>query len=305
MIARVAGETVVCRKSEAESALAIDPIVCKFWLEGRPTGYLPHPVILGEKMTRSHTNQFDRFGQLGRLGRTLAAVGTLAVSSLAASSELGAQTAPPAQITVSARGEVQVTPDRARVQLGVETRGKTAAAAAAENNKKQSAILAAIKALGVPATQIATLNYNVSAVQRYDDKEKRVVIDGYQVSNIVQVYTDKLEQAGPIIDAALASGANTVAGLDFTVRDASKARDEALAEAIESARRQADVAAKAAGGRISELLEINISDLERPMPRPMMAMAKMDGASSPAPISEGTTTVSVSVSTRWRFERIR
>jgi uncharacterized protein YggE len=208
----------------------------------------------------------------------------------------------PPQITVSARGEVQIAPDRARVQVGVETQAKTAAAAAAENNKKQAAILAAIRGLGVPAAQITTLGYNVAPMQRYDDKERRVVIDGYQVSNIVQVVSDKLEQAGPIIDVSLANGANRVAGLDFTVKDASKARDEALGKAVESARRQAEVAAKAAGGTLGDLIEMNVNDFEQPMPRPMvaMAMAKMD-AGAPAPISEGTTTVSISVTTRWKF----
>lgn len=210
---------------------------------------------------------------------------------------------PPPQITVSARGEVQVAPDRARVQVGVETQAKTAAAAAAENNKKQAAVLASIRALGVPATQITTLNYSVSPVQRYDDKDRRVVIDGYQVSNIIQVVSDKLEQAGPIIDAALANGANRVAGLDFLVKDPSNARDAALSQAVESARRQATVAAKAAGGTLGELLEISVNEFERPQPRQMLqAMSRMDGAAAaPTPLSEGMTSVAVSVSTRWRF----
>lgn len=222
-----------------------------------------------------------------------------------ATGKASAQTMPPQppQITVSARGEIQVAPDRARVQVGVETQAKTAAAAAAENNKKQTAILAAIRALGVPAAQITTLGYNVAPIQRYDEKDRRVVIDGYQVSNIVQVVTDKLDQAGPIIDAGLANGANRVAGLDFMVRDASSARDAALAQAVQSARRQAEVAAKAAGGTLGEMLELNVNDYERPDPRPMMAMAKMDAASTPTPISEGTTTVAITVMTRWRFAK--
>src|SRR5215203_6111043 len=64
------------------------------------------------------------------------------------------------QISVNARGEVQVAPDRARVMVGIDTRAKTAAAAASENNTKQTAILAAIKALGVPAPQITTMNFS-------------------------------------------------------------------------------------------------------------------------------------------------
>lgn len=211
---------------------------------------------------------------------------------------------PPSSISVMSRGEVQVAPDRARVQVGVETQARTAALASAENNKKQTAILAAIRALGIPSSQIQTLNYSVQPVQRYDEKDRRVVIDGYRVSNIVQVETDKLEQSGAIIDAGLNNGANRVAGLQFLVKNRDAAQDQALKQAVESARRQAEVAAKAAGGQLGELLELSINDFERPEPMPMMAMAKMsDAGGAPTPISEGQTTVAISVSTRWKFER--
>ena len=247
-----------------------------------------------------------RLSSCGSLSMVTFAAGALAASAFSASiaSAQAPTPPPPPQISVQARGEVQVAPDRARVQIGVETQAKTAASAAAENNRKQTAILAAIRAVGVPPSAITTLNYTVMPVQRYDDKERRVVLEGYRVSNIVQVETDKLEQAGGIIDAGLSNGANRVAGLDFLVKDAAKARDAALALAVESARRQADVAARAAGGQIAELLELNVNDFERPEPRPMMAMAKVAGGdASPTPLSEGLSTVSVSVSTRWRFEK--
>ena len=226
---------------------------------------------------------------------------------LAAAASLAQAQAPqplqPPQITVSARGEVQVAPDRARVQVGVETQAKTAAAAANENNRKQTAILAAIRALGIPASAITTLGYNVFPVERYDEKERRSVIDGYRVSNIVQVVTDKLEQAGPIIDAGLTNGANRVAGLDFMVKDEASARDQALTKAVESAKRQATAAALAAGGQATELLELVVMDFEQPGPRPMLQMARVKDAAemAPTPLSEGLTTVAVSVMTRWRF----
>ena len=212
---------------------------------------------------------------------------------------------PPPQIVVSGRGEVQVAPDRAQVQVGMETQAKTAALASQENNKKQTAILAAIRALGNPAAQIQTLNYSVMPMQRYDQNTQRVVIDGYQVSNIVQVVTDKIEQAGPIIDAALTNGGNRVAGLDFLVKDRAKAQETALTKAVESARRQAEVAATAAGGKIAELLELNINEFEQPQPRAVMAMAKMEmaDASAPTPVSQGMATITVSVTTRWRFTK--
>ena len=207
----------------------------------------------------------------------------------------------PSAISVSARGEVQATPDRARVQVGVETQARTAAAASAENNRKQTAVLRALRALGIPDTQIRTLDYSVMPVQRWDEPTKRTVIDGYRVSNMVHVETDKIEQAGPIIDAALSNGANRVASLDFYLKDRARSEDDALAQAVASAKRQADVAARAAGGQLGELLELSINPSESPQPVPMLAMTRMSADAAPAPVSAGLSTIGVSVVTRWRF----
>ena len=221
-------------------------------------------------------------------------------------SRAGAQpttyTSAPPQIVVSANGEVVITPDRANIQLGVETQAKTAALASAENNKKQNAVLAAIKALGIPASSITTSSYSVSPIQRWDEKERKTIIDGYRVSNIVVVNVAKIEQTGAVIDGALASGANRVASLNFELADPSKAREEAISKAVAQARREAEVAAKAAGGSISGLLEITVNSYEPPRQVPMFAMAKSASVSDMStPVSEGTLTVQVSVTTRWQY----
>ncbi|MEO7362889.1 MAG: SIMPL domain-containing protein [Gemmatimonadaceae bacterium] len=223
------------------------------------------------------------------------------------SSQAGAQattyTSAPPQIVVSANGEVVITPDRANVQLGVETQAKTAALASAENNKKQSAVLAAIKALGIPAASITTSSYSVSPIQRWDEKERKTLIDGYRVSNIVVVNVAKIEQTGAVIDAALASGANRVASLNFELADPSAAREEAISKAVAQARREAEVAAKAVGGSIIGLFEITVSSYEPPRQGPMFAMAKSASVSDVStPVSEGTLTVQVNVTTRWKYQ---
>lgn len=205
------------------------------------------------------------------------------------------------QIVVSANGEVRLAPDRANIQLGVETQAKTASGAAAENNRKQTAVLAAIKALGIPSSAITTSNFSVTPVQRWDDKDKKTVIDGYQVTNLVVVIVSKLEQSGSVIDAALAAGANRVAGLNFELADPAKAREQAITNAVTEAKREASVAALAAGGSIGPLLEITINSFEQPRPMPMFAMAKMASDSPSTPVSEGTVTVQVSITTRWLY----
>jgi hypothetical protein len=220
----------------------------------------------------------------------------------------GAQTpvlASPAvpQIVASGRGEEHVTPDRARVSIGVQTEARTAAAAAAENARKQKMILDTLRGLGIPAAQITTTGYNVFPQQRFDEKTRTSSIIGYTVSNTVVVELRKIEQTGAVLDAALGRGANMISGLDLYAANLDEPRRKALASAVASARGDAEALARAAGGSLGELLEMSSNAMEGPpVPMPRMAMrADMAQAASSTPISEGTQTVTAMVSARWRF----
>jgi uncharacterized protein len=204
------------------------------------------------------------------------------------------------QIAVTGRGEVKVSPDRATIQISVQTRASTAAAAAAENANKQQAVITALRALGLGTDQLSTINYNVYPEQRYEQGKEPVII-AYNVTNTILADVRKLTQVGPVIDAALAHGANMITSLQFYASNTEAARRTAIGTAIEKARADADAAAKAAHGTLGTLLEINIGSYSPPPPRPMMMMARKDAAQADTPINPGEETLAVEVSTRWRF----
>ena len=204
------------------------------------------------------------------------------------------------QIAVAGRGEVKVSPDRATIQISVQTRASTAAAAAAENANKQQAVLTALRALGLGNDQLSTINYNVYPEQRYEPNKEPTIV-AYVVTNTILAEVRKLTQVGPVIDAALSHGANMIASLQFFASNTEAARRTAIGTAIEKARADADVAARAAHGSLGTLLEINIGAYSPPPPRPMMMMARKDAAQADTPINPGEETLAVEVNTRWRF----
>jgi len=206
------------------------------------------------------------------------------------------------QIAVTGRGEVKVSPDRATIQVSVQTKAVTAAAAAAENATKQQAVLSALRALGLGNDQLSTINYNVYPEQRYEQNREPVIV-GYNVTNTILVDVRKLTQVGPVIDAALSHGANMITSLQFYASNTETARRTAIASAIEKARADAEAAARAAHGSLGNLLEINIGSYSPPPPRPMVMMLRGAVAQKEAdtPINPGEETLSVEVSTRWRF----
>ena len=82
--------------------------------------------------------------------------------------EASAQAAAPGgHISASASGEARVTPDRATISVGVQSRGTTAAAAGADNARRQRAILDTLRVLGISGDRVSTMNYNVSPEMQY------------------------------------------------------------------------------------------------------------------------------------------
>jgi len=206
------------------------------------------------------------------------------------------------QIAVTGRGEVKVSPDRATIQISVQTRAATAAAAATENATKQQSVLSALRALGLENDQLSTINYNVYPEQRYEQGKEPTIV-AYNVTNTILVDVRKLGQVSPLIDAALSHGANMITSLQFYASNTEVARRGAIATAIEKARADADAAARAAHGSLGTLLEISIGPYSPPPPRPMMMArgATLDTVQLQTPINPGEETLSVEVSTRWKF----
>lgn len=204
-------------------------------------------------------------------------------------------------ISVSAQGSTRVTPDRATIQIGVQTRGATAAAASAENARVAQRVIAAIKTVGIGAEQISTVNYSVNPEYRHIEN-RSPEITGYTVHNTVVVDVRQIEQVGRVIDASLGAGANMINSLDFYASNTEEARRAALAAAVQKARRDAEIIAQAAGGSLGGLAEASVGAYMIPMRRENVQMMRADvGAAAPTPVEPGTELLSVQVTTRWYF----
>jgi uncharacterized protein YggE len=118
---------------------------------------------------------------------------------------------------------------------------------------------------------------------------------------MVTVVTKQLDQVGRIIDTGLGAGANNINSLFYDLSDRTSAEAGALGDAVADARRQAEVMATAAGGRVGDLIELGT---QQPQYRPYaadMAMVRLTSGAAPTPVSPGTVLVTASVTARWRF----
>lgn len=209
-------------------------------------------------------------------------------------------------IRVTGMGEVEVTPDEARISFAVETSAETAQAAAAQNAEVMERVIAALTAAGIPRGDLETQHYMVHPEYVHEEGRREPRIRGYRATNQVVLETRALERVGELIDIALRAGANRMDGVNFAVTDPSKVMAEALTEAVERARRSADAIAAALGVRVGAVLDASTDAAPpRPMVRPEMMAARGADAAAPTQIEPGEQTVMAMVSIVYAIDGAR
>ena len=201
-------------------------------------------------------------------------------------------------LNVSGKGEISAKPDTAYINIAVETTSKKAKDAVRENARKTSDVIKKLKSMIGKKDKVKTTNYNLSPIYEYNKINRKNFINGYRVSNEVIVETYNLDNIGNLIDATATLGANRINGPRFDISNREDFKREALAEAVEDAKKTAEVVAKSAGVKIVKILQISPS-YHFPVPyRARFATAKdsLESSAVPTPIEAGDLSVSANVS---------
>jgi len=157
-------------------------------------------------------------------------------------------------VQVSGAAVINVTPDRARIQLGVQSNGPRPDAVQEENRRQIQQVIQAVRALGVEAKDIATDYYFVYPVyQDYSD----LSIKGYRIDNTVSITLKDVNLVDDVILAAIKVGANEVQDVQFDTSELRKDRDQAGEQATIAAQEKARALGQAAGAQAGCVLSIN------------------------------------------------
>ena len=160
------------------------------------------------------------------------------------------------KVTVAGEATAQVEPDTALLTISVVTQSSQAVTAQQENARKSDAVASAVRAKAGPGVEIKTSDYTLQP--QYDYRSNHLPkITGYNARNSVIVTMTDLKNVGAVIDAASNSGANSIDGISFVLRQTSPARGQALAEATQQALNKANSIAQALGGHVLRVVEEN------------------------------------------------
>lgn len=190
-------------------------------------------------------------------------------------------------------GKVDVTPDTASINAGISvTNAASVQAAQNQVDTINNKIIAEMTALGIEKKDIQTSNYSVNPNYNYDGVRS---IDGYNANAQVSIKTQQLDLVSQIISKATEAGANEIYGVNFSIDDPSKFREQARDEAIANAKEQAKKLADQLGIELGDIT--NIVEADQGGPVPYLRSAAMEGAGGgggPA-IEPGTQTVQSTV----------
>jgi len=208
----------------------------------------------------------------------------------------GAEAVQP-QITVTGEGAVSVTPDMARITLGVVQQAETAAAAMDAMSEAMRGVLAKLAEAGVDPKHIQTSNLRLD--QTYENSSMGTATpSGYAAYADVQVQVYDLEKLGVILDAAVRDGANQMNGLQFDVADRAPVMAAARQAAVADARAKAEVYTEAAGVTLGPILMMSESGAHVG-PMPMMAEMTFDSGARSVPVSAGEMTIAANITMVW------
>ena len=191
-------------------------------------------------------------------------------------------------IVTTGQAEVKIAPDRAWVAINAESRSKDPKEAQRLNVAAMNAVMEKLKGMNLGPDAIRTTSYELHP--EFDYANGRQTLRGYVARNAIEVRVDEIARVADVLGAAIGSGATSVGGLRFGLRDQENAERQALTLAVRDARARAEAAAAGAGLQIVHVQRIEEQRMSGPEPpRPMMRQMAMEGAADAGPpITPGT-----------------
>jgi len=197
-------------------------------------------------------------------------------------------------LLVSGSASSLIVPDTTSVSIGVVTQAATAKEASQNNAAAMTAVLNALKNLGLQDNDMKTSFLSIQPLYNYSREGNVPTISGYSATTDLEITTKMLGILGDIVDKSIAAGANQVGGISFVVSDEKQKelRDELLRNAVKDAGEKANKLADSLKVRITGVKTSSISEGASQPPYPLQAVA---AEKTGVPIQPGEFKVTLSV----------
>jgi uncharacterized protein len=227
----------------------------------------------------------------------------LALAPLGLAQTIPSQTQASGGVSVVGQGIVLAQPDTARITLGVDVTAQSLAQAQSDAAQRMDAVVAKLKADGIPEANIRTVSYNVTPQYDSNQNQNPPVLRGYQVQNMVEVKTTNVGGLGALLDDAVGAGATRVYGINFEASDMEAIKAQARDQAMANAQTKAQQLAKDAGISLGRPVAVEESDAGGVTPVQRAPAPALAAAPAPTtPIQPGQLQVSTTIRVVWSIQ---
>jgi uncharacterized protein YggE len=237
-------------------------------------------------------------------------IGAKSLNELKQSSYIGRDISAQNTITVSGEGEAFAKPDTATFSFTIEEQAKVVADAEKATDKKVNAALDFLKKNGIDEKDIKTTSYQIYPNYKYNypticpqygcPPQGEPTIDGYKVSETIEVKVRDLAKAGDLLSGIGAVGVMNLSGLNFTIDKEDQLQAQARSQAIDKAKAKALELAKELGVSIVRVTNFSESGSYPPIYYNQIGLKSADsgvgGATPSAAVPPGETRIVSNVS---------
>ena len=180
--------------------------------------------------------------------------------------------------------------------MAAEGREKKAGDAQRLAADAMTSLQTALKNAGVPADAIRTIGYALTPENDYVNGRQQ--FRDFLARNSIEVRVDDLSKLSSIIDATGTSGAASVSGLRFDVKNRGAVEQAALKQAVADAMARAAVIASGANHTVGNIVRIQEQRVSQPTPvrYAMDALgAGRGGGGGPTPVEPGEVEIRAQV----------
>lgn len=190
----------------------------------------------------------------------------------------------------------------ANFTAGVSAVNDSKEAAVKEVNEKMEAIISSVKDFGLKPEDIQTQNMSIYQRQDtyYDGSTPKSRPGQWDVSNSISITLREVNRASDLTDLLSRSGATNVYGPNFTPDDTKDAETKLLEEAVEDAKKKAEILAKASNRSLGKVVNVTEGFGGRGI-IPIFALQR-DDAGGGAPIEPGSQSVSKTVTVTFSLD---
>jgi len=205
----------------------------------------------------------------------------------------------PRTITVLGYAETQEKSQIARFSAGVTFTSDNKEEAINFVNQKVEEIIAAVKNFGIEEADIKTQDISVYQQEEpyWEEGRQKTRPGQWRVENTIEIILRDVDLASDLTDLLTSTGATNVYGPSFSLDDTKASEESLLKEAIEDARKKAQIIADASGKKLGEIVNVSEGDISAPI-----GIMMRDASGGAAPVEPGSSTVAKSVTVTFEIE---